>query len=103
MTDALMFPVPATFSIRHGPVTVAPDTASANCAGNGMRGSATRSGNPRTGIWLLRPRERPRDCRAAEQRDELAPLNFEHGDTGPCSVFRSFSLPQRSGKRRAPR
>jgi hypothetical protein len=55
-------------------------------------------------IALLRlRRERPRGS-AAEQRDERATFYVEHGDflpdalsappTGPCSVFRTVSLPQ---------
>src|SRR5215510_12754391 len=56
-------------------------------------------------LALLRPRrERPRGRRGAEQRDELTALHVEHGGlpplcaisppTGPCSVFRTCSLPQ---------
>src|SRR5262249_14494596 len=56
-------------------------------------------------LALLRARrERPRCRSAAEQRDELAALHVEHGGlpplcaisppTGPCSVFRTCSLPQ---------
>src|SRR5262249_39059499 len=55
-------------------------------------------------VRLLRARREWPRSRAAEQRDEIATFHVEHGDflpdalsalpTGPCPVFRSFSLPQ---------
>src|SRR5262249_33510362 len=42
----------------------------------GRRTARSKEPNDRHLRWLLRPcRERPRGCRAAEKRDELAPLH----------------------------
>src|SRR5262249_56898459 len=68
------------------------------------RGLAKELPPPPHLLGLLRLcRERPHRS-AAEQRDERAAFHVEHGDflpdalsqppTGPCSLFRSFSLPQ---------
>src|SRR5262249_57051812 len=63
-------------------------------AGHGFR-ELCREWNARVGHQKRQPQDRhlaaaparaATDCRAAEQRDELAPLNFEHGATRPCSV-----------------
>ena len=49
------------------------------------------SDKPDHGHRLLRPRrERPRGCRAAEQRDELAPLYFHPTSRGLISTLEGY-------------
>src|SRR6266404_3153051 len=54
------------------------------------RGSRPDVSDTRRLARLLRTRrERPRDCRAAEQRDELASLHADHGEFLPCRLASS--------------